>query len=475
MLKTREGFTASRSEHFSYSLFFFGQNILWAFAGLIGTYLADIGFTAAAVAAILIVPKIWDAVNDTLFGFIVDRVKPFHGQKFLPWIRIGVAAIGVFTLAMFAIPASSSQTIKIVWFLIAYILFDAAYTMLDAPMFALPTVMTTNIQERTSIIAGGKLWSMVGAMLATVLIPQIRPRVGWLCCGVILIAFSVICMLPILFKGKERHSEMQKKEEQISFKRMINYVGKNKYLLFVLLAMLVIGITNIEQILGIILARTCFGNEKFATIISLCVAVPVILVSAVIPTLAKKWDKFSVLIFGLGFSVVVGVVSYFVGYSNIILAVVFIALKCVGLAFYTVICYMLVADTVEYGAYKSGTRAAGITFSLQTFVSKLKNALVNSIAFGALAIFGYVSGEGATQPAGVAQGVWTVFNLLPAIGYAIAMILLIFFYKLRDKDVQTMSRYNNGEITVEQAEELLENKYGPAAHVEAVADTTENI
>ena len=154
MSKTRDGFIASSAEHRSYGLFFFGQNILWAFVGLVGTFLTDIGLSAEAVAGILIAPKIWDAVNDTLVGYLVDRIRPLHGNKFLPWIRIGVAAVGVITIAMFAIPAASAKTLQSVWFLIAYILFDAAYTMLDAPTFAMTTVMTSNISERTSIIAG---------------------------------------------------------------------------------------------------------------------------------------------------------------------------------------------------------------------------------------------------------------------------------------------------------------------------------
>jgi Na+/melibiose symporter-like transporter len=66
------------------------------------------------------------------------------------------------------------------------------------------------------------------------------------------------------------------------------------------------------------------------------------------------------------------------------------------------------------------------------------------------------------QGAGVADGVWWLFCFLPAIGFALALIFLIFFYKLRTKDVQVMSQYNNGEITKEEAEKALAAKYGPA-------------
>lgn len=461
--KNREGYIASPLEHRSYCTFFLGQNILWAFIGYISTYLTDIGIPAARAAAILIIPKIWDAVNDTIFGYVVDIHNFKNGQKFMPWVRIGTAAVGLTTVAIFVIPPSMSEAVKITWFIIAYLLFDVAYTILDAPAFAVTTVMTSNVQERTKIIAGGKLWSMVGAMLATVLIPTLRPMLGWAKASIVFVAVSVVLMIPMLFNIKERHSETVKDEETPTFKQMVTYLKSNKYLVFVLLALLVLGLSSVEQILAIYLARICFGKESVATIVSACVAVSVIISSAVIPSLSKKWDKFQVLLAGLLFSLVANVVTFFVGYSNLPVAIIFIMLKCVGLAFYQVIIYMLIADTVEYGTYKSGTRAAGISFALQCFTAKLKNALVNSVALGALAIFGFVEGENAIQPAGVDKGVWGVFCLLPAIGFAIAVVLLSLTYKLRDKDVQVMSRFNNGEISKEEAETMLGSRFG-AAH-----------
>jgi GPH family glycoside/pentoside/hexuronide:cation symporter len=124
---------------------------------------------------------------------------------------------------------------------------------------------------------------------------------------------------------------------------------------------------------------------------------------------------------------------------------------------------MLIADTVEYGTYKSATRAAGITFSLQCFVAKLKNAMIGSIVLFSLSTIGFVEGENAVQPEGVADGVWKLFNLLPAVGFTIALVILVFFFKLRTGDVQKMSEYNNGEITKEEAEKVLEKRFGKAA------------
>ena len=73
-----------------------------------------------------------------------------------------------------------------------------------------------------------------------------------------------------------------------------------------------------------------------------------------------------------------------------------------------------------------------------------------------------MEGEGAIQPAGVADGVWALFCLLPAAGFTIALIILMAFYKLRTKDVQIMSQYNNGELSKAEAEAQLADRYGKA-------------
>lgn len=459
------GFQTSKKERIAYCLFFLGQNILWGYAGYVETFLTDIGIAAAAAGLLLVVPKLWDAVNDVLFGYIVDRHTFKNGQKFLPWVRIGTAAVGITTVALFAIPQTYPEPVKIVWFLLAYILFDVSYTVLDAPAFALTTVMTSNVDERTSIIAGGKLWSMVGGTVATLLIPMLRPVLGWFTACVVFVAVSIVLMIPLLLSAKERRYESMEKAENPSLREMLKYLKSNRFLVVALAALLLLGIASLEQKMAIYMGRICLEQENMATLVAGGGAVSVIVVSAVVPVLAKKWDKFYVLCVGMAFTVLMNLIAYFVGYDSIALAILMTTLKCSGLGFWSVVVYMLVADTVEYGTYKTGTRAAGITFSLQCFSAKLKNALIGSVVLFSLAAVGFVEGENAVQPAGVADGVWALFCLLPAAGYAIALVMLLKLYKLRTKDVQVMSRYNNGEITREEAEAVLADRFGPAGEM----------
>ena len=459
--KLQQGFQTSKKERIAYCLFFLGQNILWGYAGYVETFLTDVGITAAAAAAVLLLPKLWDAVNDVLFGYIVDRHVFKNGQRFVPWVRIGTSAIGITTVALFAIPESLPQAVKVAWFLVAYILFDVCYTLLDAPAFALTTVMTSDVEERTSIIAGGKLWAMVGGTVATLLIPLLRPVLGWFVACIVFVAVSLVLMVPLLLNAKERHG-VSDTASSPSFRDMLTYLKANRFLIVTLIAMLLLGIASLEQKMAIYMGRICLGQENMATLVAAGASMSVIFVSAVVPVWSRKWDKFYVLCAGLAFAIVMDVVAFFLGYDNLIIAILTTTLKCSGLGFWSVVIYMLVADTVEYGTYKTGTRAAGISFSLQTFVAKLKNGLIGSVVLLSLSAVGFVSGENAVQPAGVADGVWALYCLFPAVGFSIALVLLLLFYKLRTGDVQVMARFNNGEISREEAETLLAEKYGPA-------------
>ena len=129
---------------------------------------------------------------------------------------------------------------------------------------------------------------------------------------------------------------------------------------------------------------------------------------------------------------------------------------------------MFTPDCAEYGQYKSGVSATGITFAIQTFSVKITAAVSSSLALFLLGLFNWVSVQasdfaelealGIQQTSEALMGLWIVYALIPTIGLAIAGICYL-FYKLNDKDVQIMAKCNSGEISREEAEKLLSRTY----------------
>ena len=94
----------SFKERNSYLVYFTGQNIFYFLvASYLTTYLMMTGIDMAKAGIVVLAVKIWDAVNDTLFGVIFDSIKFKSGKKYLPWIRISTILIPIATILTFII------------------------------------------------------------------------------------------------------------------------------------------------------------------------------------------------------------------------------------------------------------------------------------------------------------------------------------------------------------------------------------
>ena len=281
-------------ESASYGLYFMGQNLFYILIYMyLNTYYTDIGISAAAVAAIALVVKVWDAVNDPIFGALMDR---FHFKKgtFVPWLRISLVGIPAATILMFATPLSISPAAKIAWAVIAYMLWDTAYTLCDVPIFGLVTTITPNQDERTSLNAIGRVCAMIAALIVTVVIPSFRKALGgWTSTVVLLSVIGAITMLPICFSAKERvEPKDEEKEKEYSLKDMFGYLKTNKFLLIFYIAFIFYGAFNVTSSWGLYISRYCFGDESVSTYTGLLAIIPVIIIGMFVPSLIKKVDKF---------------------------------------------------------------------------------------------------------------------------------------------------------------------------------------
>ena len=213
MAKNPAGYMTTPKERQSYWTYFVGQNVYYSItAAFISTYLAMQGIDLKKVAVVLLIVKIWDAINDPLFGFLFDRIQFKNGQKSMPWLRVSTALMPFVTVAIFSIPGFLSETGKLIWFGVTYVLWDSVYTLTDAPAYAMLNTMTDNLQERTQLLSINRIYSGLGqGLYGVILTVLISEKVGlsatWTI--VILSVFSTVCMIPLCINCKERnyHSE----------------------------------------------------------------------------------------------------------------------------------------------------------------------------------------------------------------------------------------------------------------------------
>ena len=458
-------------ERLSYWSYFVGQNVYYNITFLfLSTYLAMQGINLGKVALVVAIVKIWDAVNDPIFGYIFDRVKFKSGLKGLPWVRISVIGIPFVTIAMFAIP-DLGENWKLIWFAVAYLLWDTVYTLTDVPAYSMLNTMTDDLEERNLLLSVNRVFSGAGYLLCSVMLPLFIGSVfnmTFTTAVIILSVFSALTMVPMCIFCKERNYDPAKDEGDFSFKQMFSYLGKNKYLLRYYGGYMATDALKTSAATTLFVSFYLFNDVNYSILLNLLGMVPGVIAAVLMPTILKKLDKFKVLFWCNIVNILSGLLIYFLGYEQKVLFLVLTCLRAVPMCLVGVLAFMFTPDCAEYGQYASGISAKGITFAIQTFSVKITGAVSSALALALLGCFHWITVEaesfeelaalGVTQPASAMNGLWIVYALVPVIG----MIISTFFYlgyHLNDKDVQIMAKCNSGEISREEAEKMLSRKY----------------
>ncbi len=447
----------TKRERISYYLYFFGQNMFYMIiASYISIFLLNHGVSETVAASVIFAPQIWDVINDVIFGRIVDKCH-FKGGKFMPWLKVSWFLIPLTTIFIYCMPDHISISAKCAWVILGYCMWSVAYTMCDTPIYALSTAMTDSVSERNSILSIGRVSGTAAAVIATLAIEGLYSGLGWKLLSIGLSVVAMLMMLPILIWGKERNSITS--AGAATFKEMIRALAGNKYLIIFYLAFFFVGVTNTVQTVIPTFAQYVLGDTEEGTILLAMSIIPAIVVAIFIPALCKKIDKFWLYIACLVIFVIASVIQFITGYENKVTLNITMALRGIGLVGYNVLVYMFTPDCVEYGQYKTGVRQEGITFSIQTCVTKLSAALMSSISLLLLALFGFKAAN-ADAVTGIvdargAYGCWNVLTWISAIGPVFAIVILVLKYKLRDKTVSLMAQCNAGEITREECENRL--------------------
>ena len=465
-------YMTTKKERISYWTYFVGQNIYYNItAAFISTYLAMQGINLAKVAVVLLIVKVWDAVNDPIFGFIFDKIKFKNGQKSLPWLRIATALIPVVTIILFSIPSALSETGKLIWFGASYLLWDTVYTLTDVPAYAMLNTMTDNLQERNTLLSINRVFSGGGVLIYGVVLPLlISEQVGMSAtmAVAILSIFSVLPMVPLNLNCKERNYKPEQEDENFSPRQMFTYLKSNKYLLIYYGGYMATDALKTFNAVLLFASFYLFGNSLFSIVLNILNMVPGVFAAMLMPTILKRFDKFKTLFWCNMVCVVMGLAIYFLGYDNQGIFLTLTVIRTVPMSIVGILAFMFTPDCAEYGQYKSGISAKGITFAIQTFSVKITGAVSSSLALFLLGLFGWISVEAESfeqlaamniqQSPAALNGLWIVYALVPVIG----MIISTFFYlgyKLYDKDVQIMAKCNSGAITRSEAEALLSRKY----------------
>lgn len=381
---------AAKRNIYAFGLGTVGRDMVYAMVSMyLMYYLTDILTVPTAtlwwINGIILIGRIFDALNDPIMGVIVDNTHTKYG-KFKPWIVFGALSSGLITIALFS-DFGLSGTSFVAVFGVLFILWDLAYTTNDISYWSMLPALSVNQSEREKIGSFAKICANIGLFAVVVgLVPvtnMLGARLGSMVQAYhVFTAAAVVLMWlgqAITVVGVKENREIFKQEETTTLRGMIKAIADNDQLLFVSLAMALFMIGYVTTTsFGIYFFKYAYRDEAMYSVFALILGVCQLGALAVFPLFGKRFSRGS-LYRAAALLVVAGYLVFFFAPMNMLVIGLAGILIFLGEAFIQMLMLMSLTDTVEYGQWKLGKRNESVTFSLQPVIYKLAGAIASGI------------------------------------------------------------------------------------------------
>ena len=417
------------------SKFFYGGgdfaiNIMWQLTVfyLLFFYTDIFGLTPSSAGLVFFIAKIWDAITDPIMGYIADNTSTRWG-KFRPYILFGSVPALIMIVLCFTSP-DLSQSGKFYWALFTYITFTTLYTVIAIPVGSLIPAMTQDRDERTSLASFRFLGASSGSIAVAVLtLPLVglfsSPQFGFPVVVAMLAFFGAIFAFLCFYNTREIYSKPY--EKRIGLNRILKMIFTNFPLHFVILALLTTWVANnTKQLTTIYFVKYNLNLEAYFSPILLGVILQIMFGAYLVNLIKHQFEKKTLFMIGTFLYVSTDLIIYFItGYENFWLFAFIASFGFIGFGMAGVMAWSMIADTIEYGEWKSGFRAEGLLNAAHVFVFKLSVGVSAWLAGFILETTNYVA-NAPSQSQLTLEGLTIMGFIFPAIAGTIAIIITYF-------------------------------------------------
>ena len=410
----------------------FGCNMSFALKGTLQTFwLVYMTMETGLLAALLAIVQVWDAINDPMIGSMIDADKrKYRMGKFKTYILIGAIGLLVAGALCFIPVPKADDWIKVILFIVGYVIWDAFYTVANVPYGSMLSLITEDNLERTQLSTWRSIGSIIGNMVPMMILPAIiwhkefdaagnpiinpatgvqaqtllgeRVFIAALIMGVLgFIAFLFMIKTTTLRVDEQaiRVNESEKFNILLAFKNFI----KNRPAIGATLAAMAmfLGMQSASTANSIMFAIH-FGMAELSGLAAAIGFLPMMALMPFIKKLVDKYGKQEVSCVG-ALIAIAGALFMFVfpmvkdPMIALVLYIIALAIFGIGMGAYTCVSWALMADAIDYNEWKTGNREEGTVYSLHSFFRKLAQGVGPSIV---LLIMGWI---GYNEKAGVAQ------------------------------------------------------------------------
>lgn len=338
------------------------------------------------VTGIILAARIFDALNDPIMGVVVDNTRTRFG-KFKPWIALGGLLAGVLTVLLFT-DFGLSGAGYIGLFAVIYLLWGISFTANDISYWSMMPSLSLKQEEREVIGSVARICANVGLFVVVAGIVPITealgealgsPERGYTAFAAIVVAIMWLGLCVTIFGVKEPKL-VEKKQERTTLRQMVKIIFGNDQLLYtaISMALFMIGYCTTTSF-GLYYFKYAYGDEGMYSIFAVILGVSQIAALAVFPRFAKRFERKQLYAVSTCL-VLVGYVVFFFAPTDTMLFIGLAGLLLfVGQAFIQIMMLMFLADTVEYGYWRTGKRNESVTFALQPFINKMGGAVASGV------------------------------------------------------------------------------------------------
>lgn len=408
-------------------------------------YTDVVGLTASAISLIMLIARVWDAVNDPIMGSIADRTHTRWG-KFRPYLMFAPPFLAIFNILTFTVwPVQG--TAKLILCLISYIGTGMIYTVVVTAHAAIVNVIAIDSQVRMNLsTARGIGSSVISIVLSAVVMPLIlyfgksdtATAKGYMSVTVLLSVLMIPCFLIEAFICKEKYTEklhntsVEVQEKKRGFIGNLKELCKNDQLLMIVLSTLfgTICVTARMSLLAYYVIYV-IGSYQMVSLVFTVMTAAQLVGTLIIPFATKRLGKRNYMFLLSTIMILAFIGLFFFGTvsTSLLLVLSFLCGLCNSAG---ALSYGMVSDSIEYGAWKLGVRQEGLAASFLTLAVKAATAFCGVVGVLLLSAVGYVAGAEQTETA--KMGINFVVNIIPAICGVLSLVPL-FFYKLTEKRV----------------------------------------
>lgn len=411
-------------------------------------YTDVMGVPGGVVGVIMMIARFVDAFTDVTMGRICDRSKTTPVGKFKPWIRrmCGPVAIASFLIYQSAL-ADMPMGFKIGYLFVTYILWGSIfYTSVNIPYGSMASAISADPSDRQSL----STFRSMGGTLAGVVIGAGVPMFAYDVvdgnsvlsgskftviagvCSVMAVVCYMLCYSLTTERVKVAESVQQ---ENNSVFVMLKNAVKNRALISIIVASIVMLLAQLTlQSMANYVYPNFYGNTAAQSASTIVMMAAMMLAAGVAKPLANKIGKAELSVISNALAAAVCLLLFVLRPENVWVYVALTGLCWLGLGMFSMVCWALITDVIDYSELKNGVREDGSVYALYSFARKLGQAASSGLTGALLTMIGY--DQATAFDTDVVNGIFNISTIVPAIGFILLAAVLWFWYPLHKKEVE---------------------------------------